>query len=158
MVTIGHWAKILKREPQQCQEISAESLSPDDVIGACQGENHQWRERFWTPLQTIQTFLLQVLHVGSSYRESAATSHGRDLHRLSFAGTVQRLDALAPYLVLHHGTTKALTLYQLLLKWIAHDTLPFRPNRIDPRAVKRRPKQYPLLNKPRGEMRKALMS
>lgn len=460
MATIGHWAKILKRQPHQRQKIWAESLSADDVIGACQAENHQWRERFWTPLQTIQTFLLQVLHVGSSCRESvaialaeraamgasgeisqdpsaycnarkrlpegvikrcfhgvgrrlrekigsehlwfgrriwmvdgsscsmpdtpqlqevfgqpsgqrcgcgfpvativamfcwatgavldvaigayrdselplwrrlwhllkegdviladrfyctyadiaglmrrgcdavlrlhqrrkadfrygkklgendrlitwsrptcnarprgmsvsqwqrlplelsirlirtnicipgfrcrrlviattlldpirypaerilalyrdrwivelrlrdikmtlgmdvlrgkspdivrkeiymhmlaynlirclmwqAASSHGRDLHRLSFAGTVQRLDALAPYLMLYHGTVKALRLYELLLKWIAHDTLPFRPNRIEPRVVKRRPKQYGLLNKPRHEMRKALMS
>jgi IS4 transposase len=33
---------------------------------------------------------------------------------------------------------------------------PHRPNRIEPRAFKRRPKEYDRLNKPRSEMRKAL--
>jgi hypothetical protein len=88
----------------------------------------------------------------------AAAKHGRDLHRLSFAGTVDRLNALMPYLWLFQGTHKARTLFALLLQWIAHDLNPDRPNRIEPRAVKRRPKQYPLLNKPRNQMRKALLS
>lgn len=33
---------------------------------------------------------------------------------------------------------------------------PYRPNRVEPRAVKRRPKEYDRLTKPRGELRKAL--
>jgi Transposase DDE domain len=33
---------------------------------------------------------------------------------------------------------------------------PHRPNRVEPRAVKRRPKQYSRLNKPRAELRKRL--
>ena len=33
---------------------------------------------------------------------------------------------------------------------------PHRPNRVEPRAIKRRPKEYDRLNKPRAEMRKAL--
>lgn len=32
----------------------------------------------------------------------------------------------------------------------------YRPNRIEPRAIKRRPKQYDLLNRPRAEMRNTL--
>jgi hypothetical protein len=88
----------------------------------------------------------------------AAAEHGRQLHQLSFAGTVDRLNALGPYLWLYQGTDKAQTLYHLLLQWIARDTLPYRPNRIEPRAAKRRPKQYCLLNKPRHQMRKALLS
>ena len=79
----------------------------------------------------------------------AAQEHHRPLHRLSFAGTVQRFDVMAPYLYLFCGTARADILYQLLLKWIAGDILPFRPNRIETRAVKRRPKEYALLNKPR---------
>ena len=52
------------------------------------------------------------------------------------------------------------------LTWTVHaqpgDPLPHllvnppRPKRLEPRAVKRRPKQYPLLNKPRDQLRKAL--
>lgn len=34
---------------------------------------------------------------------------------------------------------------------------PRRPNRVEPRQVKRRPKQYPLLTKPRAVLRKALL-
>jgi hypothetical protein len=51
-------------------------------------------------------------------------------------------------------------------KWMRHarpgDTLPvlivnpYRPNRIEPRCKKRRPKQFDLMNKPRKELRKLL--
>ena len=34
---------------------------------------------------------------------------------------------------------------------------PDRPNRVEPRVRKRRPKQYPLMTKPRFELRKALL-
>jgi len=87
----------------------------------------------------------------------ASETHHRPLHRLSFAGTLQRVNVILPYLWLFSGTKKAVVLYQYLLSWIARDKLPFRPNRIEPRAVKRRPKEYALLNKPRSEMREALL-
>lgn len=87
----------------------------------------------------------------------AAARHGRPLHRLSLAGTVDRLKALAPYLWLYDGTALARRLYGLLLDWIAHDRVPDRPNRLEPRAIKRRPKEYDRLNRPRTEMRKALL-
>jgi hypothetical protein len=70
---------------------------------------------------------------------------------------VDRLNSMTPYLWLFEGSDKALRLYELLLYWIAHDPIPDRPNRIEPRAKKRRPKEYDLLNKPRREMRKALL-
>jgi hypothetical protein len=88
----------------------------------------------------------------------AAQTHGRPLHRLSFAGTLERFHVLAPYLCLFAGTPQAVILYQLLLAWIARDLLPHRPNRLEPRALKRRLKPYHLLNRPRIEMRRALMT
>jgi IS4 transposase len=87
----------------------------------------------------------------------AASKHSRPLHRLSFAGAVDRLNTLEPYLQLFEGTDRAEQLYQLLLSWIANDLLPHRPNRIEPRAVKRRPKEYALLNRPRHQMRRDLL-
>jgi hypothetical protein len=87
----------------------------------------------------------------------AAQKHGQPLHRLSFAGTVEHLNALAPYLWIYASTDKFDVLYALLLEWIARDKLPLRPGRIEPRAVKRRPKEYDLLNKPRHELRRALL-
>ncbi|HUU22594.1 MAG TPA: IS4 family transposase [Phycisphaerae bacterium] len=87
----------------------------------------------------------------------AAELHGRPLHRLSFAGTVGRLRALSPYIHVYGGSDRAVALHELLLRWVAADILPYRPNRVEPRAVKRRPKQYALLNRPRHPMRKALL-
>ena len=87
----------------------------------------------------------------------AAAKHDRLLHRLSFAGTMQRLDVVEPYLALFAGTPNAATLYQLLLSWIARDPVPHRPHRLEPRVLKRRPKPYNLMNHPRNEMREALL-
>jgi len=87
----------------------------------------------------------------------AAAKHNCPLHRLNFAGTVDRLNTLEPYLQLFEGTDRAEQLYQLLLSWIANDLLPHRPGRIEPRAVKRRPKEYDLLNRPRSQMRRNLL-
>lgn len=87
----------------------------------------------------------------------AAERHGRGLHRLSFAGAVDRMNAFGPYLQLYQGTDRAVAIYELLLSWIATDKLPYRPDRVEPRAVKRRPKEYDLLNRPRQELRKVLM-
>jgi hypothetical protein len=87
----------------------------------------------------------------------AAQEHGRPLHRLSFAGTVQRLHAITPYLWLFAGTPKAVLLYKLLLSWITRDILVERPHRVEPRALKRRLKPYKLLTQPRNEMQKVLL-
>ncbi len=87
----------------------------------------------------------------------AAHTHSHPLHRLSFAGTLQRFQAVAPYLCLFAGTPHAVHLYQLLLSWIARDHVPERPNRVEPRALKRRLKPYDLLTRPRKEMQKALL-
>jgi hypothetical protein len=87
----------------------------------------------------------------------AASTHNRPLHRLSFAGTVDRLNAMTPYLELFEGSRRARDLCDLLLQWIADDEVPNRPNRIEPHAVKRRPKQYNHLNRPRNQMRKTLL-
>jgi hypothetical protein len=88
----------------------------------------------------------------------AAEARGGDLRRLSFAAAVDRLNAVTPYLWLYEGSRQGRRLYDLLLHWIAHDPNPDRPNRIEPRAVKRRPNPYDLLNRPRRQMRKALLS
>ena len=71
----------------------------------------------------------------------------------SFAGTVQRFEAICPYLWLYSGTKRLTEVYQLLLRWIAHDVLPHRPNRTESRVIKRRPKDYAWLTKPRHSMK-----
>jgi len=47
--------------------------------------------------------------------------------------------------------TRAAELVKDLLRVLADDLVPLRPNRKEPRAVKRRPKPYSLLTKPRHQ-------
>lgn len=47
-------------------------------------------------------------------------------------------------------------IYCTLLLVIAHKAVPERPGRSEPRVRKRRPKAYPLMTKPRHELRKQL--
>jgi len=88
----------------------------------------------------------------------AARVHRRSLHRLSFAGTVQRLNAIAPFVALLTGNEWIKSLYRWLLQTIADDEVPDRPNRVEPRALKRRHKEYDLLKQPRSELRRELMT
>jgi hypothetical protein len=79
----------------------------------------------------------------------AAQVHAAELERLSFKGAV---DALRQYsAVLTQARTNRLKrqLWQDLLRTLAGDLVPLRPGRTEPRAVKRRPKPFPLLNRPR---------
>jgi hypothetical protein len=72
-----------------------------------------------------------------------------DLARISFKGS---LDALRQYSAALAQARSQMLRHQLwedLLLNLARDLVPLRPNRREPRAVKRRPKSYPLLNQPR---------
>jgi hypothetical protein len=72
-----------------------------------------------------------------------------DLERVSFKGTV---DAVRQYsAAMAQARTRKLRgqLWEDLLWNLACDLVRRRPDRSEPRAVKRRPKPYPLLNQPR---------
>ena len=88
---------------------------------------------------------------GLMYEASRQT--GQVARRLSFTGTLQALNAFWPLLiVLPSGMRRVL--YKFLLLFVGREELPFRPNRIEPRKVKRRPKPYSLLTEPRQEARR----
>jgi Transposase DDE domain len=81
----------------------------------------------------------------------AARSFDAELERLSFKGAV---DALRQYgVVISQARTSKLKrkLWHDLLCSLARDRVPLRPGRTEPRAVKHRPKPYPLLNRPRRQ-------
>ena len=78
----------------------------------------------------------------------AAREHGQDLHRLSFTGTMHRLRQVAAAILLAPENDDAQKIARLLF-WIATDPVPDRPNRVEPRRRKRRPKEFSLLTKPR---------
>ena len=75
------------------------------------------------------------------------------LGRISFKGTLDSLHHFAD--ALYAARTKPnrqRQLFDVLLITIAADQVPPRPNRSEPRAKKRRPKNYHLLTKPRHSM------
>lgn len=71
------------------------------------------------------------------------------LQDLSFKGTVDSVRQFAAALGQARSRKKQTQLINQLLAIIARDQLPERSGRTEPRAVKRRPKPYPLLNRPR---------
>jgi hypothetical protein len=74
---------------------------------------------------------------------------GVEMDRLSFKGTVDAVRQYTP--AIHKARSKAQRqqICDQLLRTIVRDLVPLRPRRQEPRAVKRRPKAYQLLNKPR---------
>lgn len=85
----------------------------------------------------------------------AAEAHEREPWQLSFKGTLQTLNAFA--MVLDYTPLECRTdVYRELLAAIAEHRVGDRPDRYEPRAVKRRPKQYPLLRQPRQQARARL--
>jgi len=85
--------------------------------------------------------------------QQSALSHGADLRRLSFKGCLDTVRHFANAAHAAHGKPRTIqALIQEMLLTIARDPNPFRPGRKEPRAVKRRRKNYRLLTKPRHEM------
>jgi Transposase DDE domain len=83
--------------------------------------------------------------------------HGRAPHRVSFKGALQTLLAFAEGL--REGTSeRRRSLWGLMLRAVAADGVGHRPDRVEPRAVKRRPKPHPLLMVPRDEAKEALLN
>ena len=75
------------------------------------------------------------------------------VRRISFKGTVQALRQWEPHSNRQRTTQSEIAdLLLLLYERIAKATVPDRPGRREPRALKRRPKPFQLLTKPRHEM------
>jgi Transposase DDE domain len=85
----------------------------------------------------------------------AAVEYGADPRELSFKGAVQALAAFAERLLGAPPETAG-ALYEWLLLTIGAHQVGDRPDRVEPRARKRRPKEYDLLTRPRAEARKKL--
>jgi hypothetical protein len=86
----------------------------------------------------------------------AALTQDTPMREISFKGTLQTMHAFASYLLIATGES-ADALYEWLLRAIAQHVVGDRPNRIEPRARKRRPKSYPYLSKPRPVARRLLL-
>src|ERR1700674_4477970 len=85
--------------------------------------------------------------------QRAAITYDITLERISFKGSLDSLHHYADAIyATHRKPRKQAQLFDALLRTIASDLVPRRPERSEPRARKRRPKDYQLLTKPRKEM------
>ena len=92
---------------------------------------------------------------GPALMARAAKEHDRIPRRLSFKGALQSLLGFAEKLR-ESSAEKRDWLWEIILGGIANDEVGNRPDRIEPRARKRRPKPYTLLTKPRKQAQNAL--
>ncbi len=76
---------------------------------------------------------------------------GVQMERISFKGTGDALRQSTAAIGRARSKRKRQELWDELFANLTRDLLPLRPGRKEPRAVKRRPKPYPLLNKPRHQ-------
>jgi hypothetical protein len=81
----------------------------------------------------------------------AATTYDVELSRVSFKGTVDALRQYSEAIAKARSQKMRDQLWADLLLNLARDLVPERPHREEPRAVKHRPKPYPLLTRPRHQ-------
>jgi hypothetical protein len=103
---------------------------------------HKELEMFFIAYNLIRCLIVQ-----------AGTLNEAPIERLSFKGTVDSVRQFSVAIAQARSRKKQKQLIDELLEIIARDQLPDRPNRREPRAVKRRPKPFPLLNRPRDEFK-----
>lgn len=83
----------------------------------------------------------------------AVAQAGVEMEQLSFKGTVDAVRTYTVEIRAARSKKKREQLWAELIRTIVADKVPRRPGRTEPRAVKRRPKSYPLLNRPRHQFK-----
>jgi len=109
-----------------------------------------------TPEMVCKEILMHLIVYNCIRALIAEAAEGTDVktRRISFKGSVQALRQWEPYLnQTNISSQEQNRLIQLLYDSIVGNIAVERPGRSEPRAVKRRPKQHQLLNKPRHEMK-----
>ncbi len=85
--------------------------------------------------------------------QTAATLHGHAPETMRFKGTVDRIKQWAWPMIVAQNANQRERLHSKLLVSIAEDPVISRPNRYEPRVVKRRAKAYDSMKKPRQQYR-----
>ena len=112
-----------------------------------------------TPSMVRKDFYVHLLayNLIRTVQLEASIQHGVDPLILSFCATIQHLSSFT--CLLAHATEEQHEYeYTQLIFLVSREKLPFRPNRVEPRAVKRRPKAYPRLKKSRKQLKRKLMT
>jgi hypothetical protein len=100
----------------------------------------------------LEMFLIAYNFIRCLMVQAGAINHVT-LDRLSFKGSVDSVRQFSLAMAQARSKKKQNHLLRELLEVIARDEVPDRPDRLEPRALKRRPKSYQLLNRPRHLMR-----
>jgi hypothetical protein len=93
----------------------------------------------------------------SMLQAALASDSGRSPRQLSFTAAMQKIAASWNTLTACDNTVLVI-LIEVHLKHMATHEIGNRPNRVEPRAVKRRPKPHKLLTKPRKEAQAELLA
>ncbi len=90
----------------------------------------------------------------------AADQHGIKQRTIRFKGAIQTLEAFQPVIATqaHHNFRLRIRLYQVILDAVASHRVADCPDRFEPRRVKRRPKRYDRLMKPRQEAKRDILN
>lgn len=107
------------------------------------------RREIWTCLLAYNLIRQTLLQ--------AALAAGRSPRQLSFTAALQKIAASWATLAVC-DETMALKLIETHLRHLARHVVGDRPGRVEPRAIKRRPKPHRLLTKPRAQARAELMT
>ncbi len=110
-----------------------------------------------TPAMVRKEFWMHLLayNLVRTVMAQAADRYRLPPRRVSFTAGVQLLRTLAPLIALADPQTAA-RLQDALLQALGREVVGDRPDRYEPRAVKRRPKPHPLLSVPRATARKRM--
>ena len=88
----------------------------------------------------------------------SASLHEMDLERISFKGSMDTIRHFSLVIAQARSRRQRIQLTNDLLAALAGDPLPDRPDRIEPRHQKRRPKVYPFLSQSRALWRAKLLA
>jgi hypothetical protein len=106
-----------------------------------------------TPAMLYRELLMHLIgyNLIRGLMAEAASLHQIDLDQISFKGSMDTVRHFSPVIAQARSRQHQTQLTHDLLSALAGDPLPDRPNRIEPRHRKRRPKAYPVLTKPRRQ-------
>jgi hypothetical protein len=123
-----------------------------DDIKTTLGMNHLACRSAQMALRMVNMYRCAYNLIRAQMQRTAAHS-GQSLYRMSFTAAARLLSGTGQWLNGPHRRTPAESVRELLNELIAGDPVPLRPGRSDPRAIKRRPSQYPLMTSYRNEMK-----
>ena len=103
---------------------------------------HKELEMFFIAYNLIRSLMVQ-----------ASQQYQVDIYRVSFQGAVAGVRQFSVAIAQARTRRKQSELLDRLLETMAKGLVPERPGRREPRAVKRRPKPFPNLNKPRHQFK-----